>query len=105
MVFFTVDASCCENNKICWFALQHHYQLLDYFQDKKGGRGIIAEYEKKKSNILSFGLFIIICSFCANIYFGRFDSELTGEENERALYKPAAQNRECHGWTQILPLE
>lgn len=44
MAFFTVDASCCENNKICCSALQHHYNLLDYFQDKKGDVMLISEY-------------------------------------------------------------
>lgn len=52
MVFFTVDASCCGNNKIC-YAVQHRYHLLDYFQDKKDDAVLISEY-KKKSNILSF---------------------------------------------------
>lgn len=48
MVFFTVDASCCGNNKIGCYALQHCYHLLDYFQDKKGDAVLISEYKKFK---------------------------------------------------------
>lgn len=84
-----------------------HYNIiiscLIIFKTRKVAEGLLQNTKKIKH--FELWLFRIICGFCANIYFGRFDSKLTGEENERALCEPGAQNRECHGWIQILSLE
>lgn len=92
MVFFTVDALCCGNNKIC-YAVQHRYHLLDYFQDKKDDAVLISEYKKNQT----FRAFDYLSSFVDSmlilILVDTIASKLTGNENE---YVPSTNYQLIH---------
>jgi len=87
MIFVAVGASCRRNNKICCYALQHCYHLLDYFQDKKGDAVLISKCKKNQTFWAFDYLSSFVDSMLISILVDSIDSKLTGNENE---YVPSA---------------